>query len=410
MIIKDFKVEEIGERIKASVMIRSHHYGEEELWFSLPNKYDGYICKDQMDGFLVGMLYPAMHYGENIYIDGRISEKLIFNLNNYVIPLLLSFSESLKKIKVTARETSIRRFNGEGVGMGFSAGIDSFCTFYDRHVLEGMPAYKINSLLFFNVGSHGDWLHTESTEYTKNKFRTRYLEIKKFTDEINIDFIDIDSNLHFYHHWWHSNSHSLKAASAILLLQRYYSKYYYPSAGLDYAGTLSFSENYRNFDIGAYCDPILLPLLSTESLDFISDGCAYTRSQKLLHILNYEPVSRYLNVCVGDVDQWANCSTCGKCLRTLLTLDITDNLNKFYKIFDVNKYKGKRDSYIKSQIEEAATDPFASDNINLAKKLGFKLPSIRYVLLQRRLRDIARLPVRIVKLPIEVARKIIKMI
>lgn len=393
MIIGNFRTVEMGECIKASVTIESNNYGEAELWFSMPKKYNNYICRNQLDGFLVGMLYPAMRYGDDIYVDGCVSEKLLFNLNNYAIPLLLGFSDSLKKIRISSKETLSENYEGAGVGAGFSAGVDSFCTLYDRYVLEDSSSYKVNSLLFFNVGSHGDWLQHGSPEFTRDKFTTRYIELKKFTDEINLDFINIDSNLHFFHHWWHSYSHTLRAVSVVLLLQQHYSKYYYSSAGLNYAGTLNYSKYYRNRDIGAYCDPILLPLLSTESLDFISDGCAYTRSEKVLHIIDYEPAGRYLNVCIDHVDKWENCSACDKCLRTLLTLDVTGNLDKFDKIFDVNIYREKRDSYITSQMQKVDSDPFAAENINLAKSLGVRLPSVKYVRFLRRLRDISKFPI-----------------
>lgn len=378
MIIKNFEIVVTEVRVKASVSIESNDGKSEKLWFSLPRSYEKYICSDQLDGFLVGMIYPAMLKGEDVYIDGCISEKLLFNINNYIIPLLLSFSESLHGIKISAKKTTKKIYNGIGVGTGFSAGVDSFSTLYDRYVLEDSSSYKVNSLTFFNVGSNGDWLQYGSTEFTQNKFATRYKELKKFTDEIDLNFIDIDSNLHYFHPWWHSYSHSLKAASVILLLQQHYSKYYYSSAGLDYAASSVYAVSYKNRDIGAYCDPILMPMLSTESLDFMSDGYAYTRTGKLLNIINYEPTSRYLNVCTDHLDKWENCSECDKCLRTMIALDFTGNLSKFSKIFDINLYYKKKNKYLVSQMLKINNDPFAADNINLAKSLNVKLPSIRY--------------------------------
>lgn len=374
MIIKDIATRRANNRIVVFTRIESDHYGLDELWFSLPEKYNDYICDSQLDGFVIAMLYPAMKYGENIHVKGGISERLFFNLNNYVIPLLQDFSPDLKRIEITADSISNMEYKGSGVGMSFSAGVDSFCTLYDRYVLESMPTYKVNSLLFFNVGSNGDWLENGSKEFTKNKFEKRFSKIKNFTDEIGLDFLDVDSNLHFYHDWWHSYSHSLKSSAVMVILQKYYSKYYYPSAGLSYGNTLKFSDLYKSIDIGAFCDPILLPLLSTESLEIISDGCSYTRSEKILHTMNYEPVRRFLNVCVQHTEEWENCSVCKKCLRTLLTLDITGNLEPFASVFDLKRYHEKRYAYLCSQIEASKTDPFASDNIKLARERGVKLP------------------------------------
>jgi hypothetical protein len=243
------------------------------------------------------------------------------------------------------------------------------------------------------VGSHGDWLQHGSSDFTREKFRTRYKELRKFTDEVNLDFIDVDSNLHFFHSWWHSKSHSLRAASVVLLLQKKYSKYYYSSAGLDYTGQLSFSKYYKNRDIGIYCDSVLLPLLSTESLDMISDGSSYKRSEKLLHILEYEPVSRYLNVCVDHVGKWENCSECDKCLRTLLTLDFSGNSARFDKIFNLSLYQDNKDKYISSQVMRVNFDPFAADNIDLAKSMNIRLPSVNYLIFLQRLGWIFKLPI-----------------
>lgn len=395
MKISNFRIVDEGDRVRASALIESEHYGREELWFSLPGRFRDRICETQFDGFFIGMLYPAMRFREDIFVEGCLSEKLLFNVRNYVIPLLLDYSDSLKSIEVSSRETSVARHGGAGVGTGFSGGIDSFCTLYDRYVIETSPSYRVNSLLFFNVGSNGDWLQYGSTEFTKRKFSTRFHELKKFVDEVGLEFVDVDSNLHFFHDWWHEYSHSLKAAAAMLLLQKHYSKYYYSSAGLDYAGTFTYSEYYRNKAIGAYCDPILLPLLSTESLDLIPDGHAYTRSEKLLHILDYEPVTRYLNVCADHVDTWENCSVCEKCLRTLWALDITGNLDKVGNIFDLGKYHTRKQAYLLAQVLKAEKEPFAADNMNLAKSRGVKLPSMGYAKFRRRLDDAIRFPRRI---------------
>lgn len=392
MIIRDFKLTRSNGRLIASMTVDSAHYGVQELWFSLREQFEGYVCTGQYDAFLVGMLYPAMRYGEDIHVEGSVSRKLLFNLNNYAVPLLQGFSESLRRVRVSASAEVSNVACGRGVGTGFSAGVDSFCTFYDRYVLESSPAHKVNSLTFFNVGSNGDWLQHGSTEFTRNKFRTRYGELSRFVDEIGLDFVDVDTNLHFFHDWWHSYSHSLKAAAVVLLLQQHYAKYYYSSAGMNYAGMLEHSAFYKDKDVGAYCDPILLPLLSTESVELLSDGTAYTRSEKLLHILDYEPVSRYLNVCVDHVDAWENCSVCDKCLRTLLTLDVTGNLDRFAGIFRLDLYREQRMHYIRRQIERMDTDPFAEDNIRLAQACGIPLPSKRQVAFTRRMQAIAQLP------------------
>ena len=318
----------------------------------------------------MGMLFPAMQYGEDIYISGCVSKKLLFNLNNYVVALLLAFSPSCKKIEIFSDETSMEQFHGGAIGTGFSGGIDSFCTIYERFEREDSPEYKINSLLFLNVGSHGGDLQ-DRQEFAQKKFFERYTYLKKYTDEIGLDFIPLDSNLHTFHPWGHQKTHTLTSMAGVLLLQANYSKYYYASSGVNYADMLTNANNYKDLDIGEFCDPILLPLLSTESLELILDGCQYSRVDKFLRIINYEPVSRYLNVCVSMDGTYENCSICSKCCRTLMTIGFLGKHEQFRRVFDIDKYKRQAERrYICEQILLEDKDPFARGISNWHVKIA----------------------------------------
>ncbi len=134
MRIYDISTRTEGNDVYLSVKVDSTKLGARELWFSIPRKYSDYLCTTQYDGFLVGLLYPAMQYGEDITIEGMVSKKLLFNINNYVIPLLMSFSDSAKKIAVKASQVSSSNQSNSGVGTGFSGGVDSFSTVYNRYI------------------------------------------------------------------------------------------------------------------------------------------------------------------------------------------------------------------------------------------------------------------------------------
>ena len=341
------------------------------LWFSVPDKYKNYVCTTQYDGFLVGLLYPAMINGEDIQIEGRVSSKLLFNINNYVIPLLCSFSEKAKKIRVTCVEKSYENFNGKGVGTGFSGGVDSFSTIYDHYELEKDSVYKINSLLFLNVGSHG-W---DKEEVIYSKFMKRYNYLKKFPEEIGLEFIPVDSNLYKFHPWGHQLTCSLTLAAGVLFVQKKYSKYFCASLGWSYLEILEYYKDDLGKDIAIF-DPILLSLLSTESLELIADGTQYTRVEKVKNIIKYEPVYKYLNVCVSGEDTHENCSVCSKCSRTLMTLDSLNIIDNFNHLFDIKKYRKKaQKKYIAYQVLRKKTDAFAKDNIELAKLNNKVLPT-----------------------------------
>ena len=336
MKIFNLKIIKDNSEVKLSVSVESEQLGLKELWFSTTEKYAHGLCGNRLDGFLIGMIFPAMQYGEDIHLEGCVSKKLLFNLNNYVIPLLMVFSPSAKRIKVTTDETSTVRLNCRGVGTGFSGGVDSFCTIYDRYELEKDPDYKINSFLFLNVGSHGIGNTEEERIFARTKFHNRYEYLSAFPNEIGLDFIPLDSNLHSFHPWGHQLTHTLTAVSGVFIMQNLFSKYYFASTGFSYLELLKYYEAYLNRDVAIF-DPTLLPLLSTESLELIADGTQYSRIEKMLHIVDYEPVHRYLNVCVGVQETHENCSVCSKCSRTLMTLNSIGRLDEFAHLFNINK-------------------------------------------------------------------------
>jgi hypothetical protein len=330
-----------------------------------------------MDGFLVGMLFPAMQNGEDIHVAGCVSEKLLFNLNNYVIPLLTAFSPSSKRIRVTADEVSSERYIVGGVGTGFSAGVDSFCTIYDRLELEISPDYKVNSFLFLNVGSHGGGESEEKQAFARSKFKQRYDYLKQFPEELGLDFIPLDSNLHTFHPWGHLKTDTLTSSAGILVMQGLYKRYYYGTAGFSYSDQLVCGDKFREISVADCCDPMIAPLLATESLDFVLDGMQFSRNNKLLHILNYPPVGKYLNVCVSGEDTHANCSVCTKCCRTLMALDSIGRIDDFSHLFDIQKYRKKAKwRYVAAQVMLQKKDPFARGNILLAKENNAKLPCL----------------------------------
>lgn len=370
--------------VSLSVKVESKSFGKRELWFSTPEQYSHFLCKDRLDAFLVGLIYPAMHCGEDLRLEGCVSKQLLFNMNHYTIPLLLSFSPSCHAIQVTADEVSSERLSSGGVGTGFSAGIDSFCTIYDWLEQENDPEYKINHLLFTNVGSHDTTIGTAKGLRTdavmqeeQQKFHIRYKALKPFADEIGLDFIPLDSNLHFFHPEGHQKTHTLTSMSGTLALQSLFSRYYYASSGVNYSRLLNNYNASQKIDIGIYADPVLLPLLSTESTNLVSDGIQFSRSEKVQRVADYEPAQRYLNVCINTKSKWTNCSVCGKCCRTLMTLESLGKLEQFKKLFDIEKYrKTARRRFVCTQLVKRKTDPFAADNIAIAKKNGFRFPNL----------------------------------
>lgn len=353
--------------------LRSNSFTEKTMWFSAPEKYGDIFTSEVYDAFLVAILYPAMYYREDIVIHGTVSKKLFKSITTYVKKLLLAYSDELSDISVTADGYGVVTKTNALVGTGFSAGVDSYATFVEHYVNESDADYKINALFFFNVGSHGLFSKAD----TKKRFQNRYKADSIFPNSLDIPFIPVDSNVHAFHEkWGHQRTDTITLTAGILSVQKILSKYYV-SSGNSYSELPSQIGKAHNFDIAEFADPYLLPLLSPDGLEIIPDGEQYLRTEKTSLIADYIPTRRFLNVCVKSDSGYVsakNCSSCPKCLRTLMTLDSMGRLYDFSEVFDIAVYKKHSLKYKCRQRLLYKKDPFAKDNIDFAHKKGKKVP------------------------------------
>ncbi|MBQ6118104.1 MAG: hypothetical protein IJK98_02630, partial [Clostridia bacterium] len=121
-------------------------------------------------------------------------------------------------------------------------------------------------------------------------------------------------------------------------------------------------------------DSYALPLMRSEKLELVSDGCQHTRSQKTELIADWDISKKYLNVCCRK-DAEENCSECHKCVRTLLPLDAMGKLDEYSHVFDLEKYRKQRNKHIRFLALSKDRSVFASDNYSFCKEKGMKIPS-----------------------------------
>lgn len=130
--------------------------GMRELWFSLPEKYEEYILRENLDAMLIGVLFYAMQHKEDIILSSPISEKLYYNLTNYYQHILALQIPYLHKINLyaPALENGLLSGRSQAVGIGFSGGVDAFCTFIDHSNETILEGFRLTHLTFHNVHSH----------------------------------------------------------------------------------------------------------------------------------------------------------------------------------------------------------------------------------------------------------------
>ena len=336
--------------------------GNATLWYSLHESFSD-LVSNSCDAPLVALLIPAMATGEDIHIDGKISERLFYNLTRPYQRLLRQYIPTLHLVRINADNVSSDQTNrAAGVATGFSGGIDSYCVVADHYFSKVLDGFRITHLLFNNVGSHG--------RGGEKLFRERYYRLLPVTEQLGLPFIMTNSNLPYFYDQGlnHQKTHTLRNASVALLLQGGIGRYMYASA-----------YNYKDILIRPYhdltrCDAISVPLLSTEMLDSFSTGSEYTRVEKTLRVAEVMPSYSSLDVCANpnNTTGYTNCSTCSKCLRTLATLEIAGLIDHYSGVFDLNAYRSRRDVYFAKLL--GSHTPLQKEIVQFAKQRNYSFP------------------------------------
>jgi hypothetical protein len=164
-------------------------------------------------------------------------------------------------------------------------------------------------------------------------------------------------------------THTIRNASAILVLQGLFRRYYY-------ASTFEYTKTFigPTYDM-SYADPLILSMLATEQLEFVSSGSHYSRLEKVIKVASFPDSYKYLNVCVGKkktrlYGKFPNCSSCWKCGRQLFTLELLGRLLDYDKVFDLAQYRASRTYLLAAILKSAyyAHQPNDLDVIDLARK------------------------------------------
>lgn len=239
---------------------------EKSLWFSVDNSYSDWLTDDVYDTFLVEAVWPAMCWGEDIVIDGCVSKILYFHITSYLLKVLKDFRPHYRMPKIEVAGFKDAEKSGKNVvGTGFTGGIDSFTSVYDRFVKAPTDELQLNTLFFFNIGQNG----FKSDPYTKQRAEARFNFSKSFADEIGLPIVYVDSNMFdIYKPHWEYDAGPLCRAAAILCFQRVCSVYYI-SASYHYQQLKDF-EAFHTFD--SESDSFIYYWLSTPATKMILDG------------------------------------------------------------------------------------------------------------------------------------------
>ena len=333
--------------------------GNFTLWYEVDESNADSLCPERADAFVVACLYYAMVTGEDIQCKVPVTERLLYQLNEYIVPSLCQPTNEYKRIHVMAEPVRQITPLAHYVGTGVSCGVDSFSSIV-MNMKESVPqSYRLTHLTLFNTGSMNFAGYSakknleEWNRETDAEFEERVTHGKKVASELGLDFIAVNTNIADLYQGCFLYSHTFRNCSVVLALQKMWKAYYYASAGEPIQTNAGLTRTNGEYDL------LALSGISLDNLTFYSSCLPYQRMEKIALIADNPVVQKYLNVCSFETK---NCGRCEKCLRTITALDLMGKLGKFTNSFADLTYYKKNKWKLQAVIMEATPDkPFLFD-------------------------------------------------
>lgn len=336
--------------------------GAVPIWFEVDEKYQWMIDTKSVDAFFILYVWVAMEVGVDLRVEGAVSKRLSDSVLSDVKKMFLILCPRLKDIDITVlRQESFLSNNINNSATGFSGGVDSWYTALEAIRMDSPYSYY----LFANTGQHGKHNVEEVVSQRANVASNALSTVDKPLIVINTNIDDI-----FRERFQQRDV--LGNIACVLLLQQGISSYSYSSS---YAP--EDSKIIEHYDM-SIMDPLLLPALNTERVEFKSIGMESTRIEKLRYISQEKILGKKIYVCIEKNLPIKNCGQCFKCRRTQLALDSLGEIELIRNNFDLNFFKRIRSASLVGLFASAKKDNLDLEVVDeIVKKYGLKVLHLR---------------------------------
>jgi hypothetical protein len=290
-------------RIVAAVWSESGNFTPFELVIGVPRAYVGWL--DLTGNPFVPTLLPlAAVLGERLRVEGTVSPRLLEHTEQ-ASELFRSWW-GFGPVAVEAEAVAAERCPGEGNGLFFTRGVDSWYS-----ALRDRSRERPGHLTHLLYAPDLDCQYTPAT-------RRRALELtREAAGGIGLPLVAVSHNgrhlLDRFLNWERSHGGVLAGIGLAL--------------GVWFANILIASSVDTNHFVPCGSSGALDPLWSTERTTIVSDGEGVTRTNKVRGIAAADFALARLKVCwQEDIDE--NCGRCEKCLRTQCALAIAGALER----------------------------------------------------------------------------------
>lgn len=355
MRIVDVESRQVQDKVRLSAKAtRDGKADPIDLHFEYPQEFYDWI-RPGAEPFIPLLLIPCMSTGEDLASDVPVSDRLLRGTVEIQNAMCGMFPRQMRRVRFTApSRPDSARAGPERAASFFSLGVDSFYTARKTH--HGFPsaAPPVEHLIYmrgleFPLGQ----------EPPDQSFQT----IRSVAQAYGLNLIAGSTNArdHFNLPW---GTHYLGAVLGGIALSL--------SGGLSHVLIPSCWAIREQLPWGSH--PAMDGWWSCEGVQIIHDGCESTRAEKTQRVIAADAAAlSNLRVCLKSRDTARNCGRCGKCIRTMICLEILGKLEHTDAF--PRRFPDDLPELIRMRTELDYS--YGRDNLDLAARLGVDNQRVR---------------------------------
>ena len=301
---------EDSSRVRLTARVAYAGGGSQEYWYDVPESCAGELSTSG-NPWLALLLPLAASLDHTISIASPVDANLRANASR-VSAIWRSWYPNLSSPGIDAELDGAGPIaEGERTASLFSGGVDSLFTLL-RDRATAAPGERRTITDLITVWGF-DIPIDDRAAFGRLRDRHRAL-----ADSVGVEFIDVATNIRTTR-WreasWGYLAHGPALASVALLFEKRFGAVYIPGCG-GYRKLLPWGSHL-----------VTDPLFSTRSTAVVHDAAAYLRIEKIEFLSKSELALDSLRVCWESLSD-ANCGECGKCVRTMVALELFGALDQ----------------------------------------------------------------------------------
>ena len=292
-----------GTRLRYKVAVKfPQHIGLPVRAFFM--EIEGVTAPEQvetLDFVVLSLLFCAMRYRTDLFVEGRLSTELLTNLEEFQRAWAMWWPQRYAPVRIgCSEEVSPASSDDRRAVIALSGGVDSAFALLSQ---TSKPAARDQCKLVSGVMVHGfDIALEDAAGFSVARNRVAAMAERH---ELPLAVVRTDWRARICEHW--ADEHGIALAACLSLFA--------PMAGI---GIIGGDEDYRNPALPWGSNYVTNPLLRGDAFRILTVGSGFGRTAKVAQIAKSPGLAESLRVCWQGPEAGRNCGACEKCVRTKL--------------------------------------------------------------------------------------------